>query len=74
MEHNETQNSLSLGDLWSIFANHYLVIIAAAVLVFAAVTIYSVITYKPEYTSSATIYMRQDNEGGGSSVNNADFS
>ena len=36
MEHNETQNSLSLGDLWSIFANHYLVIIAAAVLVFAA--------------------------------------
>lgn len=75
MEHNETQNSLSLGDLWSIFANHYLVIIAAAVLVFAAVTSYSVITYKPEYTSSATIYiLRQDNEGGGSSVNNADFS
>ena len=66
MEHNETQNSLSLGDLWSIFANHYLVIIAAAVLVFAAVTSYSVITYKPEYTSSATIYiLRQDNEGGG---------
>ena len=44
-------------------------------LVFAAVTSYSVITYKPEYTSSATIYiLRQDNEGGGSSVNNADFS
>ncbi len=75
MENNETQNSLSLSDLWNIFTSHYIIIIVAAVLVFAVVTSYSVITYQPEYTSSATIYiLRQDNEGGGSSVSSADFS
>ncbi|MGI6167247.1 MAG: YveK family protein [Eubacteriales bacterium] len=75
MEHNETQNSLSLADLWSIFASHWIIIITAALLVFAAVTAYTVLTYQPEYTSTATVYiLRRDSEGNGSSINSADFS
>ncbi len=74
MEHNETQNSLSLADLWSIFADHWIIIIAAALLAFTAVTSYTVLTYQPEYTSTATVYILRKDDEGGSAINSSDFS
>ncbi len=75
MEQNDSQVTLSISDLWSIFTGHIVQIIAAAVLIFLAAFGYSLLTYKPQYKSTAMIYiLRQSSEGTTSTVSNADFS
>lgn len=75
MEQNENQVSLSIGDLWSIFTGHILPIMSAAVLTFLIVLSYSLISYKPVYKSTATIYLlRQNTDGSSSNVSTVDFS
>lgn len=76
MENNETQNTLSIRDLWSVFINNIFIIACVALLSFALVFSYSFITYTPKYTSTATIYiLRQGGDDSDSNGTvNSDFS
>ncbi len=75
MEQNENQITLSISDLWSIFTSRFLIIIAAAALTFLVMLGIAVIKYKPEYTSTAMIYLiRQENESAPGNLSSSDFS
>lgn len=77
MEQNEIRDSISIADLWDVFISHVWQIVLAGLLVLAVLVGYSVFTYRPEYTSTATVYIvRQSDASSGNltSPSSSDFS
>ncbi len=77
MEQNETQNGISIAELWGVFIGHVWQIVLAGLLVLVILVGYSLITYSAEYTSTATVYIlrqEEENAGGSSSPSISDFS
>lgn len=61
---NQTNNTriITLLDLWDIFRQRFLIIVLAAVLVAGCCFGVDVITYTPEYSSTATMYILREND------------
>ena len=74
MERNETQNGIELIELWHVFTDNLWKILIIGLLAFALVAGYTVITYKEEYTSMATVYLISQKENSNSSPTASDFS
>lgn len=76
MEQNETRGSISIADLWEVFISHVWQIVLAGLLVLAVLVGYSVFTYKPVYTSTATVYIIRQSDsmtGSATSPSSSDF-
>lgn len=74
MEQYKTRKTKSLRDFLNIFISRFWIITGAALLAFLLVLGYTLITYTPMYTSTATVYLlRQDGDDNGS-VSSSDFS
>ncbi len=74
MEHNETQKSIDLAELWRVFIGNIWMILVVGLIVFGVVAGYSAVTYQAEYTSTATIYLLSQKDNSGSSPTTSDFS
>ncbi len=74
MEHNETQKSIDLAELWRVFVGNIWMILIVGLIVFGIVAGYSAVTYQAEYTSTATVYLISQKENSGSSPTTSDFS
>ncbi len=77
MEQNETRGSISIAELWEVFVSHVWQIVLAGLLVLAVLVGYSVFTYQPEYTSTATVYLIRQSDtitGSSTSPSSSDFS
>ena len=61
-EKQENGRVITFGDLWSVFIHNILIIIFAAALVVGGVFAYIKLTFVPEYTSTATLYILRQNQ------------
>lgn len=74
MDKNVSMRVITLKDLWDLFIKRMVVILVAAAVVGGGLLAYNVVTYTPEYSSTATLYiLRQDESASSSDVSN-DFS
>jgi capsular polysaccharide biosynthesis protein len=55
--------SIRLKDLWDLFVHRIVVIALAAVITAGSLFVYDRISYTPQYTSTATLYIKQQAEG-----------
>lgn len=61
MEKKNTMRVITLEDLWTVFANHILPIVLAAVLCVGLLFAYSTFVVTPKYSSTSTLYiLRQE--------------
>ncbi len=75
METENTSKVIALKDLWDIFVRRLLIIALVAVMVMMAAFIVKTITYKPRYSSTATMYiLRQRGDEASSGEAASDFS
>lgn len=76
MENQVTANNrvITLKDLWHIFLERWWIILLAALLGMGSFFGFSMITYQPQYESTATLYILRQNEESGSSNISSDFS
>ena len=66
--------SLRLRDFWDIFAKRWLWILLAVAVCAGGMFLYDRMSYTPEYTSTATLYILRQNEDGSVSGSSEDFS
>lgn len=63
MSENNITRIITLADLWHIFVQRLIIIIlAGAIALVASITVTNM-SYKPQYESTATLYMLRENEG-----------
>ena len=74
MEHNETQKSIDLAELWHVFVSNIWIILIVGLIAFGIVAGYSVATYQAEYTSTATVYLISQKANSSASPTASDFS
>lgn len=74
MDNNVNMRVITLKELWDLFLKKLLLLILAAALAGGGLLAFNILTYKPEYSSTATLYiLRQDeNNSSGDAAN--DFS
>lgn len=65
--------TISIKDLWNVFRGCCLFVIAAAVLVTGAMYAYAKITYVPNYSSTATVYLIDKSEAKEEDVSDSEF-
>jgi capsular polysaccharide biosynthesis protein len=62
MEEQTNVKTIALKDLWDIFVKRAWIMILAAVIAVGSFFAYNTLTYVPEYSSKATLYILSDNE------------
>lgn len=74
MDNNENMRVITLKELWDLFLKKLLVLILAAVLAGGGLLVVNFLTYKPEYSSTATLYILRQDENSSSGDASNDFS
>lgn len=74
MDKNINMRAITLKELWELFVRKLLIIVLAAVLVGGCMLAYNVVTYTPEYNSTATLYILRQNESASTGDAADDFS
>ena len=62
MDKNINMRAITLKELWELFVRKLLVVVLVAVLVGGGALAYNIVTYTPEYESTATLYILRQNE------------
>ncbi len=60
---NNVTNTLTLSVLWKVFAKRFLILLIVGVLCFAGLSLYSNLTFDPEYQSVGEAYILRDAKG-----------
>lgn len=74
MEHNETQKSIDLAELWNVFVSNIWTILIVGLVAFGIVAGVSIATYQAEYTSTGTVYLISQKANSSTSPTASDFS
>ena len=62
MEKQENVRVITFGDFWSVFVHNILIILIVTILVVGGVFAFIAVTFEPEYTSTATLYILRQNQ------------
>lgn len=71
MNQNSNDRIVTLRDLWNVFRQRFVILVAVAVLVSSCGYLLAWLTYDPMYSSTATMYILRGNESGDYSVGEA---
>lgn len=74
MDKNVNMRAITLNDLWELFVKKIIVILLAAAVAGGGMLAYNVLSYTPEYESTATLYILRQNENTSAGDTADDFS